>query len=131
MSFISPQRRQASYQNVDTASRVEGASPHELVTILFDELLLCLSQAIKQAERGSLAQMLQTRSRAMSILHGLEDSLDFEKGGDLALALARVYREAGRRIYEASSADQVEKLASARAMLGEIAEAWKAIAPRG
>ena len=52
MSFISPRRHMGSYQAVDTVSRVEGASPHQLVVILFDELLLRLDAAIRHAQRG-------------------------------------------------------------------------------
>lgn len=130
MSFITPSRRTFSYQDVDSTSRVVGASPHELISILFEEVQQRLSQTIKLAERGDVPAMLQSRSRAMSILHALEESLDFEKGGELALALARIYREASRRINGASRPDQVDKLESARAMLSEIAEAWRAIAPK-
>ena len=32
----------ARYQRVDVASRVEGATPHQLVAILYDELLKAL-----------------------------------------------------------------------------------------
>lgn len=130
MSFISPRRHMGSYQAVDTVSRVEGASPHQLVVILFDELLLRLDAAIRHAERGEAVPMIQARARASAIVMALEESLDFEKGGELALALARIYREASRRINAAMSPDKVDVLMSARQMLAEIAEAWKRIAPR-
>jgi flagellar protein FliS len=130
MSFISPRRHMGSYKAVDTASRVEGASPHDLVVILFDELLLRLDAAIRHAQRGESVPMIQARARASAIVIALEESLDFEKGGELALALARIYREASRRINEAMSVDRVDLLISARQMLAEIAEAWRTIAPR-
>jgi len=130
MSFLAASRRPFSYKNVDTASRVEGANPHELIMILFDELLLRLDQAIKHAELGDTAGMLQSRSRAAMIINALEESLDFDKGGELALALARIYREGLRRINAASGPAMVDKLLSARQMLAEIAAAWKAIAPK-
>ncbi|WP_081097163.1 flagellar protein FliS [Erythrobacter donghaensis] len=74
--------------------------------------------------------MIQARARASAIVIALEESLDFEKGGELALALARIYREASRRINAAMSPDKVDVLMSARQMLAEIAEAWKRIAPK-
>ena len=64
MSFISPRRHMGSYQAVDTVSRVEGASPHQLVVILFDELLLRLDAAIRHAQRGEAVPMIQARARA-------------------------------------------------------------------
>lgn len=130
MSFISPRRHMGTYKAVDTTSRVQGASPHDLVLILFDELLLRLDASIRHAERGENVPMIQARARASAIVIALEESLDFEKGGELALALARIYREASRRINLAISPDKVENLMSARQMLAEIAEAWRQIAPR-
>lgn len=130
MSFISPRRNMGSYKAVDTASRVEGASPHDLVVILFDELLLRLDAAIRHAQRSETVPMIQARARASAIVIALEESLDFNKGGELALALARIYREASRRINAAMSVDKVDLLISSRQMLAEIAEAWRTIAPR-
>lgn len=130
MSFISPRRNMGSYKAVDTASRVEGASPHDLVVILFDELLLRLDASIRHAQRSESVPMIQARARASAIVIALEESLDFNKGGELALALARIYREASRRINAAISVDKVDMLISARQMLAEIAEAWRTIAPR-
>ncbi|WP_017672125.1 flagellar export chaperone FliS [Blastomonas sp. AAP53] len=130
MSFISPRRNMVSYKAVDTVSRVEGASPHSLVLILFDELLLRLDASIRHAHRGEAIPMIQARARASAIVMALEESLDYEKGGELALALARIYREASRRINDAMSPDKVELLMSARQMLAEIAEAWRTIAPK-
>jgi flagellar protein FliS len=130
MSFISPRRNMGSYKAVDTASRVEGASPHDLVVILFDEVLLRLDASIRHAQRGETVPMIQARARASAIVIALEESLDFNKGGELALALARIYREASRRINAAMSVDKVDLLVSARQMLSEIAEAWRTIAPR-
>lgn len=129
MSFISSPRRSFSYQNVDTSSKVEGAGPHELIQILFDELLLSLDQAIRYQERGDTAQMIQARARASTIVNALQDSLDFEKGGELAAALVKIYREASRRINGDLGPELKDKMVSARQMLAEIAEAWKAIAP--
>lgn len=130
MSFISPRRNMGSYKAVDTVSRVEGASPHDLVLILFDELLLRLDASVRHAQRGESVPMIQARARASAIVIALEESLDFNKGGELALALARIYREASRRINAAISVDKVDLLISARQMLAEIAEAWRTIAPR-
>ncbi|WP_033925600.1 flagellar export chaperone FliS [Sphingomonas sp. 35-24ZXX] len=130
MSFISPRRNMVSYKAVDTVSRVEGASPHRLVLILFDELLLRLDASIRHAQRGETIPMIQSRARASAIVIALEESLDYEKGGELALALARIYREASRRINDAMSPDKVDLLMSARQMLAEIAEAWRTIGPQ-
>ena len=57
----------------------------------------------------------------------LEESLDFDNGGEIATALAIVYREASNRIDSASGSEAGDKLVSAREMIAEIAEAWAEI----
>src|SRR3546814_18406467 len=78
----------ARYQSIDMTSRIEGASPHGLVAILFDELLKALDAMTAAIRRGDLGQRGTRQARALSILHGLEASLDFEKGGAIADGLA-------------------------------------------
>jgi len=70
------------------------------------------------------------QARALSILHGLEGSLDFEQGGDIAHSLSAIYREARRLVIEAGRTNDTAPLLRAREMLGEIAEAWSALRDR-
>ncbi len=119
-----------SYGAVDKTSRIAAANPHELVEILFEQLMLRLDRAVRCAERGDVAAMLQSRARASDILNALEESLDFERGGEIATALAIVYREASNRINDAHGADAGPMLQSARDIVAEIASAWSEIGKR-
>ena len=117
----------ARYQSVDMSSRIEGASPHRLVAILFDELLKALDAMAAAVRRGDVAQRGTRQARALSILHGLEGSLDFEKGGDIADGLNAIYKEARRLTLAGGRANDAEQILQAREMLHEIASAWDAI----
>lgn len=112
------------YAAVHAGGRIEGASPHALVKILFDELLLAMDAAALAERQGDRAKASEKQARALSILHALETSLDFEQGGEIALGLAQIYREARRLLIQGAqqrSADEVEK---ARGIIAEIADAW-------
>lgn len=109
------------------ANRVEGASPHELVSIMFEELLLQLDTAIKHAERDENAPMLEAKSKASAIVNALNESLDFERGGDTAVALGVVYREAADRLSKAKGPAAKDILQSIRQMIAEIFSAWQDI----
>ncbi len=113
-----------SYRNVDLSSRIEGASAHALVAILFEELLKSMDALIVLMRRGDWAQRAARQGRTLSILQGLETSLDFDKGGDIARDLALVYREARRMVMEGSRTNDLPKIEQARAMIGEINSAW-------
>ncbi len=120
----------ARYQSVDVASRIEGASPHRLVQIMFDELLKALDALAVAVARRDLSQRAQRQSRALAILKGLETTLDFEKGGEIAAGPAAIYRQARRTLIEACRAHDAEAIGRARQQLGEIASAWTAIGER-
>jgi flagellar protein FliS len=119
-----------SYRNVDLSSRIEGATPHRLVTILFEELLKAMDAMAAAMRRSDYSQRSSRQSRAMSILHGLEMSLDHDRGGDIARDLALVYREARRLTMEASRGNDLQKLEQAREMVMELNSAWEAIGAR-
>jgi len=116
-----------SYSAVDTGSRVEGANPHQLVRILFDELLLALDAAALALRGGDRHKATDRQTRALAILHALESSLDFERGGDIATSLATVYREARRRTLTATATNDATPMEQARGFIADIAEAWNQI----
>jgi len=118
----------ARYQNVDLASRIEAATPHRLVAILLEELLKSLDAMAAACRVSDFAQRGQRQSRSLSILHGLEGSLDFEKGGEIAMSLAAIYARARHMVLAAGRDNDAEAVVSAREMIGEIASAWDAIA---
>ena len=117
----------ARYQDIDVGSRIEGATPHQLVAVMFEELLKSLDAMAVAVQRQDLLRRGRCQSRALAILKGLENSLDFENGGDIAEGLASIYREATRLILAGGKSNDPAAVAAARQMVGEIASAWDAI----
>jgi flagellar secretion chaperone FliS len=116
---------EARYRDTDLA-RVEGASPHGLIAILFDELGKGLEMLRIAEERKDFARRNAMQSRILSILHGLEAALDYQKGGEIAANLGKIYRES-RRLVSTAGADRGAAIDQAQHMLREIADAWAAI----
>ena len=115
------------YAAVHSGSRTEGATPHALVKILFDELLLALEAAALAERNGDRVKVSDKQARAMSILFALESSLDFDKGGDISVGLAQIYREARRLLLVGAQEHSAEPVEQARDIVAEIAEAWTQI----
>jgi flagellar secretion chaperone FliS len=115
------------YASIQTGSRIEGATPHGLVKILYDELLIAIDTAVAAQSSGDIGKTNEKHSRAMSILHALDASLDFDKGGDIALSLAQIYKESRRLLLLSVQQKSNEEALKARAILAEIAAAWEAI----
>ncbi len=117
-------RAAAAYDTVALASRIEGATPHQLVSILFDELLIALDGLLAALRHGDAIRRARYQARAASVLHGLETGLDFEGGGDLARQLASLYRQTRRLVMDP---DQSPGLDSMRETLADVAAAWASI----
>lgn len=111
------------YQQVDLASRVEGSTPHALVSMLYAELSVALDVMVRAAETGDANRRLQQHERASTILHTLEAGLDRVKGGDLATSLAGIYRQMRRRLLAARNGD-IAAAEEVRDGVASLAEAW-------
>lgn len=120
-----PLRARNRYQVLDLSSRMEGASPHRLVAILYEELQNALDGAIRGRESGQDVAANSQMARAKSILAALEAGLDFDRGGELATTLCGVYRAMQRQL--ATGGQDVEKLAEVRAGVANIAQSWRAL----
>lgn len=115
------------YAAVHAGSRIESASPHGLVKILFDELLLAMEDAAVALEQADRTKANDKHIRALSIIHALDSSLDFEKGGEIATGLAVIYREARRLMILAYQTGAGQEARKAHAIVAEIADAWNRI----
>lgn len=115
------------YAAIHAGSRIEGASPHGLVKILFDELLLAMDACALALDQGEEHKANDRHIRALSILYALDSSLDFDKGGDIAIGLAQIYRETRRLMLGAFESRLSVDVRRARAIIAEIADAWNSI----
>lgn len=119
----------SAYRSSNVAS-AEYASPHQLITMLFDGALERLARAIGHTERGDIAAKGECLGRVVLILDNLQASLDGGAGdGVIAGNLGDLYDYMMRRLTEANLRNDVTMMAEVQQLLLPLAEAWKAIAP--
>src|SRR5439155_17607162 len=118
------------YQALSIAIRLEAASAHGLVTILYEELVRALDVSRAAIVQARAEALRSGQERACSILLALEASLDLEKGGDLAHALARIYRSMQRELSDAVRGSDGERLVRLREGAAELLGAWVGIGVR-
>lgn len=116
------------YRDMELQSRVASASPHGLVSLLYEELLRTLDLLAATAKRGSAISGNPHQAKALSIIIALESSIDFANGGDPASVLQRIYRSAVHRLNEAARTNDAGSIAELRDAISEIAYAWAALA---
>lgn len=115
------------YAAVHAGSRIESASPHGLVKILFDELLQAMDACALAMERYDRVKANDKYIRAISIIHALDSSLDFDHGGEIAVGLAQIYRETRRLMISSQQSGTSGDTRKAQAIIAEIADAWNKI----
>lgn len=116
-----------AYKKIGEESLVEASDSHELVSLLFRELLSSLSSAEDNFETGDLVSMRNKITKASRILSGLQGGLDFEQGGEIAGNLAELYGYCIRRLLDSNSKGNVDGVIETKRLMLPIAEAWTAI----
>ncbi len=117
----------AQYRAIDVSSKIEGASPHRLVSILYEELVQALATMKLAIQRGDASRHNAAQARALAIVQSLDGSLDFARGGEIARALSSVYGEVSRLTTLGGKARDAEAIGRAQKLVAEIADAWNQI----
>ncbi len=116
-----------SYGADNVASQASVANNVALIQMLFDGLLENLAAAKGHMERGAIMEKGNCISRAGRIVVGLQGSLDFEKGGDLARNLNDLYSYVTRRLIHANARNDAAALDEVRSLMDEISQSWREV----
>ena len=117
----------AAYKRLDIESAVASADRHELVTLLFKALIGALAGAEVHYQHENKDQVREYVTKACRILAGLQGSLDYERGGDIAVNLGQLYGYSIRKLFAANvNVDNApDNVAEVKSLLEPIAEAWE------
>ena len=117
-----------AYKQAENIGLSEVTNPHEIIQTLFKELIKSMSLFERSLSDNN---MLESRSssfaKSLTIIYSLQTSLDFEKGGDLAKNLFKVYEYCRVQIIEFALKGSVEKLDTAIEFVQTILDGWDGI----
>ena len=117
-----------TYRTIGVETAITGASPHQLVGLLFDGLQQSLSAAKAAILSGDIPAKGRSISRAVRILEeGLKAGLDAQKGGELAANLRSVYDYCIFKTTEANLRNDVAMLDEVIRLIQPIADGWSQI----
>jgi flagellar protein FliS len=121
-------RAAAAYKRVAADTGVQGADPHQLVSMLFDALLQSLARARGALGTGDIAAKGMAIGKAVRILEeGLKAGLNMAQGGELAQNLQGMYDYSILRLTHANLRNDDAALAEVSALIEPVADAWKQI----
>ncbi|WLI76327.1 flagellar export chaperone FliS [Kosakonia sp. H02] len=119
-----------AYAQVSLQSKLAGATPHQLITMLFDGAHSAILQAAIHFEKGNVAQRGKMISKAINIIdNGLRAALDHETGKGIAADLEQMYEYMSRTLLEANLRNDPEPLKVVDDLLVKLATTWKEIEP--
>ena len=118
-------RATSLYRRLQHESRAAAADPVELVTMLYDELETAVGVLASMVRQGQRISATEPAHRARAILIGLDVNLDHDAGGDVAVALSRVYRSMRRKLDDAVMANDAGELDALLAGIVTVSSAWR------
>lgn len=124
-----------SYAQVGLQSGVMSASPHQLITLLFDGAKTAIAMARHHMAQKEIAAKGKAISKAINIIdNGLKASLDAEAGGkagaELVANLSALYDYISQRLMQANLRNDPALLDEAERLLENIGSAWREIDPQ-
>ena len=118
-----------AYRTVGVETGVAAASPHQLVTMLFDGFNAAIAEARVALAKGEVEAKCKALGRALRIVdEGLKAPLD-ASGGALTANLSSLYAYVSLRLTQANLNNDVAALDECVKLLEPVRSAWVAIGP--
>lgn len=112
----------SQYRRADTGEVRAPEDPHGIILVTLRELERSL-RALAAATPGSYPS--NHINRAFTAIYILQSSLDFDKGGDIAVNLFRVYEYCRLRVAEAFRREASPRMIDAAEHVAGLLAAWE------
>ena len=118
-----------AYANIGLETGVIAASPHQLITMLFDGAMAAILKAKNHIQNNQIAEKGEAISKAIMIIDsGLRGGLNLDKGGNLAQNLDALYSYMVQRLMEANLRNDPALLKEVYGLLNDLKSAWVGMA---
>ena len=119
----------SQYKDIDIMSKVEGASKHEFIKIVLEELFVnlnILSETIESKSKTS-PQKSKSFAKIITSLSILMQSLDFKSGEPIASNLFSLYDYCRRSVIDDYRFLKTDGIKSSAQVITDILSAWNEI----
>jgi flagellar protein FliS len=108
-------------------TRVFSASPLQLVHLAYEGAITAISEGRMHLANKKIMERSKALTKAQLIIRELKSSLDFQKGGDLAVRLSGLYDYILRLLIDGNFRQVEAPLAEAQSLLETLGESWQTI----
>ncbi len=118
-----------AYKSVRRSTLVEGASPHQLITMLYDGAMSNIAIARNHLANNNREQMHFHIDKSVAIVQELQASLKDYESNELAGNLFELYSYIVNTMIAANQNKDDEGLATCSNLIDILRDAWQTIAP--
>lgn len=115
------------YRQHGLRHEIQSATPHRLIQMMMERVLLNISVARRHMQSGSIGPKGEQISAAINIISGLQTSLNHEHDARLSGNFDALYDYMSRRLVEANLHNEVAGLDEVAGLMREIKMAWDTI----
>jgi flagellar protein FliS len=103
---------------------VQGASPVQLIALLYEQTIADLRRAVTAIEQGNIEARTREINHALLLIGQLQGTLDMERGGKVAQDLDRFYNMLRASLGDAQVKQSAKILEEQISCLGVVHGAW-------
>lgn len=108
--------------------QILNATPAERIVLLYNGAIKFLLKAKEAIDEQNVQERFNNNKRASDIIFYLQDTLDMEKGGEIATNLHRIYGYMLRRLIDVDMKNDKEAIDDVIEKLRELNASWQKIA---
>jgi flagellar protein FliS len=112
------------------AQQLMSASPAKLVSMLYERAITLLRQTIEAIEAGDIEQRWLSNAKATEVIYHLWDTLDRERGGEIAENLNRLYGFMMMRLTMVDVENDAQAARDVIGLLEPLQRSWHEVAER-
>ena len=120
----------AQYARLYQQTQVMTSSSIQIVVLLYDGAIQSIELARTGIESNNLKEKSRCLGKAISIVGELDSVLDFERGGEIATPLHRLYEYILAELAAANARNETRYLKGPLRCLTTLREGWQEVAVR-
>ena len=116
-------KKVSAYQDTAVTTQSKG----RLLVLLYDGAIKFMKLAIRELEAGNSGEKGKYIAKAKDIINELNMVLDTDAGGEIAANLRKLYLFMNRRLTEANTKKDPQRIREVIKLMEELNTSWKAI----
>ena len=124
MNAMIRQRFLNQYAQTSVLTGIENATPHRMVQMLYDGVLDRIAQAKGLMLRKDFEKKSKVINSIIGIISHLQQSLDLDKGGEVAQNLYALYGYALQQVFKSSRHNDPSLLDEVTNLMRGLKQAW-------